>query len=195
VQAPCFRGRKALPRRVEGVDELLADAHLAEPPVQLLDVDPVALVILRRDPEGVRLDPQVRVLGDHDHGNVPFPRARGEGDTEDLVVPGPAFQFRRKQGRPLASERHAQDPSVLQRDSLPEVAGGAQAVDVLGHRPGVAPEHVQVFFEMIELLDHRDRDDHPVVFEMEQRVGVVQQDVRVEHEVFDHGVGTPIGSP
>jgi hypothetical protein len=52
-------------------------------------------------------------------------------------------------------------------------------------RARVSPEVIGAGLELVELLDDVERDDHLVVGEHEQRVGIVQHDVGVEHEVLD----------
>ena len=64
------------------------------------------------------------------------------------------------------------------------------AIEVADHRPGVAAQVVGAGLELVQLLDHVERDDHLVVREQEDRVGVVQQDVGVEHEGLHAGVAS-----
>ena len=52
---------------------------------------------------------------------------------------------------------------------------------------GVAAGVVVVLLEVVQLLDDRERDDDLVLLEQEDRVGVVQQHVRVEDEVLRRG--------
>ena len=59
----------------------------------------------------------------------------------------------------------------------------AQPVEVADDRARVAAEVVGAGLELVQLLDDVERDDHLVVREHEQRVGVVQQDVGVDDEV------------
>ena len=64
----------------------------------------------------------------------------------------------------------------------------AKPVEVADDRPGVAAEVVGAGLELVEFLDDVERDDHLVVGEQEQRVGVVQQDVGVDDEGLDVAV-------
>ena len=52
--------------------------------------------------------------------------------------------------------------------------------------PRVAPALVRLALELIDLLDHVDRDDQVVVLELVDRVRVVEKDVRVEDVVLLH---------
>jgi len=61
----------------------------------------------------------------------------------------------------------------------------AQAVEVPDALARVAPDVVVVPLELVEFLDHREGDDDVVLLEDEERVGVVQEHVRVENEVLD----------
>jgi hypothetical protein len=66
-----------------------------------------------------------------------------------------------------------------------ELALGPESVEVADDPARVAPDVVVPALHRVELFDDRVGDDDVVVLEDEQRVGVVQQHVRVEHEVLD----------
>jgi hypothetical protein len=68
------------------------------------------------------------------------------------------------------------------RDAVGEPADAAQAVEVADALAGVAPEVVVLALHLVELFDHREGDDDVVLFEDEEGVGVVEQDVGVDHE-------------
>ena len=180
------RRRSAFPGGVEGIDPALLDHDLAVSLVELLDLHPVALVVLRPEAEGVRLDPEVGVLGHQDHRDLLLPHPDPERHGEDLVVLPVPEELRRQQSRPLAVEGHPEQPSLPEGDAVRETSLLPLPVDEFRCRPGVAPEHVQVLLEAVELLDDGDGNDDPVVLKFEQGVGIVQQDVRVQHEIFDH---------
>ena len=55
-------------------------------------------------------------------------------------------------------------------------------------RSRVAPQFIAPGFEFVELFDDVERDDHLIVREHEQRIGVVQQDIGVENEMLDVAV-------
>jgi len=55
------------------------------------------------------------------------------------------------------------------------------------HGAGVAAEVIVAGFERVELFDHIEWDDDVVVLEQEDCVGIVEQDVGIEHEVFHGG--------
>ena len=47
-------------------------------------------------------------------------------------------------------------------------------------------DDVQLLLEGVDLLDDRDRDVDVVLLELEDRLGIVQQDIRIEDEVLEH---------
>ena len=58
------------------------------------------------------------------------------------------------------------------------------------HLTGVAPALRGLLLELIDLLDHEDRDDDLVVGEGEDGARIVNENVRVENEVFHWNRGT-----
>ncbi len=195
VQTPRAGRGDALARGVEGVDPHLVDRGLPVALVELLDVHAVALVVLGPQAQGVRLDPQVRVLGHDHHGGVPVPHLFAERHREDLVVLPVSLELGRQEVRPFAVEGDAEHPAAVEGHPFRKAPLAPQPVDELRHRPGVAPEHVQVLLEAVEFLDHGDGDDDPVVAEFEKGGGIVQQDVGVQHEVFDHPSSGKLAGP
>ena len=59
-------------------------------------------------------------------------------------------------------------------------------VQVAGNLARVSAELRQVALELIDLLDHVDRDHHLVVVEVKEGPRVVQEHVGVEDEVLAH---------
>ena len=53
-------------------------------------------------------------------------------------------------------------------------------------RSAISASFRPLAFELIDLLDHVDGDDQVVVFELEDRLRVVDEDVRVEDVVLLH---------
>jgi len=81
--------------------------------------------------------------------------------------------------------RHADHASLLvPADALEEVPEAPQLVERADDLARVAARLVVVLLELVQLLDHRERDDDLVLLELEDRLRVVQQHVRVEHEML-----------
>ena len=56
------------------------------------------------------------------------------------------------------------------------------------HGSRISPQVIGAGFEFVEFFDDIEGNDHLVLFEHEQRVGIVQQDVGVENEMLDVAV-------
>ncbi len=70
--------------------------------------------------------------------------------------------------------------------ALPELPLDAELVEVARDLAGVAAQRREVALEVVDLLDHVDRDDDVVVVEPEDAARIVEQDVGVEDEVLFH---------
>ena len=88
---------------------------------------------------------------------------------------------------PLGRDGDAEHAARVERDALGERAAPlAKLVEQARDRAGVAAPLRALALELIDLLDHVDRDDDVVVLEPEDGVGVVKQDVGVEDVVLLH---------
>jgi hypothetical protein len=169
----------------EQVDVGARHLELAGAAVELLDVDALREVVLRRQAERVGADAQVHVLGDEDRRHAPRAVADVERHGEDVVV----GDLARAQGlgQLAARERDGDAAARGQAHAIVEVALLAQGVEQAGDGAGVATALVQLLLEGVDLLDDRDRDVDVVLLELEERLGIVQQDIRIEDEVLEHG--------
>ncbi len=135
----------------EAPERVLVDVHLAPAGVELLDGgDLVGLVVLGVDPEGVRLDPHVHVLGD-ERDRLPLLEEL-VGDREDPVVGRVALE-----PRLYEDERLEIDPEraalVVDLDARPEPAAAlARPVEDPYHLARVPSELVVLRLELVELL-------------------------------------------
>ena len=86
--------------------------------------------------------------------------AAGDADRAALLVP-----------------HHALEQRALRPETVERARDGA----------GVAARFVVVLLEGVELLDHREGNDHLVLGELEDRLRVVEEHVRVEDEVLAAG--------
>src|SRR4030067_254474 len=96
----------AFPARVARVDPSLLALPLAESLVELLDLHPATLVVLRAQAQGVGLDPKVGVLGNDHHGEVLLPGTDAERNGEDVVVLLAPVELGREEGSPPSAEPH-----------------------------------------------------------------------------------------
>ena len=169
---------------VERVDVGARDGQLGHPRVELVDVDALGLEVHRRQPQRVGADAQVDVLGDEDGRLVLVRVAHVQRDHQDQVVGDLALAQRRRH-----RTRRRGDPHLAaafgQRDAVGQTpAVRAQAVEHPRHLARVPPELGRLLLEGVDLLEDEDRDDDFVVRELEDRAGIVKQNVRVENEMF-----------
>ena len=71
------------------------------------------------------------------------------------------------------------------RPNLPEGVACPPGVPIAWspvHLSSASAQLGQVLLELIDLLDHVDRDDDRVLLEPEERLRIVEQDVGVQHE-------------
>jgi hypothetical protein len=173
---------------VEGVDQVLVGAQLGPSPVERLDVHFGVLKILGLDPQGIGLDAGVDVLADEAH--VVALLLQHDGRAQDAVVGLVRIQGR-GQGA-VHRQLHPQAPAVGHLDALAQVPVLAQLVQVPRHGAGVAPALVHELLQVVQLLDHHQGDDHQVGLEQEERIGVVDQHIGVQHEALVRH-GAPYG--
>jgi hypothetical protein len=162
-----------------------------KPRVQPLRVDLLILEVLGLDAQRVGLDARRQVLGDEHRPLallVQVPR-----DRDDAVV-GHLFARSRAGGLAVTSmrivpvchpgPRDAPGPTrglpLAPADAVVRRPMRAQAVQVADALARVPPEVILLALHLVQFFDDRKRDDDVVLFEHEERVRVVEQDVRVE---------------
>src|SRR5207248_106715 len=176
-------GWRQLAAGVEVVDVALCNLQLAHPHVDLGVLDLVVLVVLGYQPQRVRTDAKVDVLGDEYAAQVRLALLHVDGQGEDAVVGDVlVHQLARK----LAlGEEHAQRPAVLQRNALGQAAVLlAKGVEIARDLPRVAAQLGEIALELVDLPEEVDGDDDVVVFELEEGPRIVEQDVGVEDVVL-----------
>ncbi len=152
----------------------------AQTGVQLVEIGLLALEVLHLDAQGVRLEAGVDVLGDEDHPLALAEQAEGGGN--DAVVRDVEVDAGAAALLPLHGDQHR--AAVRGGHAPAQAALAAQTVQGADHPAGVAAEFVVVLLELVQLLDHRHRQDHGVVGEAGDGVAVVQEHVGVEDEEF-----------
>ena len=137
-------------------------------------------------PEGVGPDAQVRVHRDEDgHATgvvlADVERRLQDGLVHRRVIDGAG------QREPLAGHGDAEHAAGVERDPLRERPSAlAELVEQSRDRPGVAPALGAFALELVDLLDHVDRDDDVVVLEAENGLRIVKEDVGIEDVVLLH---------
>ena len=63
-----------------------------------------------------------------------------------------------------------------------------QSVEMSNHRAGITPQVVVGAFEFVQLFDDVERNDHFVVGEQKNGVGIVQKNVGIDDECLDVAV-------
>ena len=169
-----------LPLVVELVDDLARHLHDDVAGVQEIRGDVVVLEVLGGNPERVALHARVDVLRDEDRALAALMQLLR--DREDAVVG--LVEVEREVAASVAARDADRSALVVPHDALEERALRAQPVERARDLTGVPPAFVVVLLERVELLDHREGNDHLVLGELEDRVRVVEEHVRVEHEVL-----------
>ena len=169
----------------------LCDGVLTAAGVEVGEGDLLFLEILGLYAQGVGFDPGVEILADEDD---PLSLGLGlllflhqlEGGQDDLVVghrlreaPEAAVVLREEDLEGAASgEVHA--AGELSRPPVP--------VQFPGGFPGASGPLIPVVLEMVQLLDDLDGEDDTVVGELVNGVGIVDEDVGVQDEVFSRHI-------
>ena len=103
-----------------------------------------------------------------------------ERDGKDAII---SLVFTQLAGQSLHLllfvEEDAQLTARFQFHAFDQLGLGAEPVHDTREVASVAAGLTELFLEAVDLLDYRHRDDKIVVFEAEQRLRVVQQDVGV----------------
>ena len=179
-----------LPMHAEVGEAPGRDGGLEVACVEVLEVDLVRLVVLRVEPVHVGLEAKVDVLGDEDGGAAALGVADGDGEGEDAGIDVAGV----RRGGPGAGrgflEDDAEDAAVGEHDAFGEGTLAAEGVEAPGNGPRVLAALAGLALELVDLLDDLDGDEDVVVLEVEQGVGVVEEDVGVEDVVLGRvGVG------
>ena len=144
-------------------------------------------VVFGVDAEGIGLEPQVDALGDDDRRRVGVVFVEVNGQVEDPVVnAGVELQPGIGQHVLAFAGKDAQQAAVVEADAFAELGILPVHIELLDDRPGIVAELCDVSLESVQLLDHLERNDNGVIGKDVDRVGIVQQDVGVENEIFSH---------
>ncbi len=179
MERPVLGGHQ--PAVVEQVQGLGIHVPLGGAGVELVQLHLVRGVVLGQQADGIGLDAQVRVLGDQDHLLLArFEQLPGAG--QDLVVRLVLVQGEEADLVLVAGDVHLQGSAPVHHHAVAEAAPGPELVHLARDAPGVPPDFRLVLLEVVHLLDHDDRNHDVVLLEMEDRLGIVEQYVGVEHE-------------
>ena len=86
---------------------------------------------------------------------------------------------------PFFSWKNDPQPSAVgERHTFAEMALAAQAVQHPRNRAGVLAQFARLALEAVDFLNHLNGDEHMVFLEVEDGVGVVEEDVGVEDVVL-----------
>ena len=83
-------------------------------------------------------------------------------------------------------KQDAELAAIGQRHPLVKLSGAAKTVQHPRDGSGILPELVGFAFEPVDFFDDLDGQENLVILELEEGVGVVEQDVCVEDVVFLH---------
>ena len=112
--------------------------------------------------------------------------ALGDRGHHDRVVHRRVVELRARED--VLRDGDAEHAADLELEALLERAAGllTELVEDARQRARVAPHLAHLSLELVDLLDHVDRDHDVVVLELVDRLRVVEENVRVEHEDFLH---------
>ena len=149
--------------------------------------DTVVLVILGQQPERVGLDAQVDVLADQDGLALGLGLLDAEGQRKDAVIHRVRVEDRvAVPGGGALLEDDAEVPAVGQDDAFAQPARAAEAVQHAGDGAGILAEFGGLPLKAVNFLDDLDRQEDIVVLELEQRIGVMEQDIGVKDVILFH---------
>ena len=161
--------------------------ELKDARVEIGDVDPIALVVFGRKAERVGLDAEVDVLRDQNGGQLRRAALHAQREGDDPAVHAGAAG---NGGLAVAElglgliEDDAKPATVGQSNTFTQAAVLAKTVEHARDGPCILTELAGFAFEAIDLFNDFNGDEDEVLFEAEDGVGIVEEDVGVENVVF-----------
>ncbi|MCY1298313.1 hypothetical protein D9M70_477960 [compost metagenome] len=174
-----LHGADAVPERaVEGVVAVGQQRDVVD---QL-----VGVVVLGLDAAGARLQAHVDVLGHQDHGVTGLAGLQLDQLVDDLVV----VEVFRQPGDRLGALAHEDRQEAAaaagvarDRHAVLDLVGRCAAEDLVDQADGLPAfgrDALLAALQLVQLLQHRHRDGDVVLLEVEQGVGIVDQNVGIE---------------
>jgi hypothetical protein len=137
-------------------------------------LDRLVLVTLGDESQRVGANPEIHVHRDEDRRSIRRAIANLDRALQDRVIPRSWIQRNLELG-PAIRHEHPQ------RAAVPDLHAARQrsvfvalGVEYTRNRARVAAAFVRIALELIDLLDHVDRQDQIVVLELEDRVRIVE---------------------
>ena len=149
--------------------------------------DAVVLVILGQQPERVGLDAQVDVFAHQDGLALGLGLLDAEGQRQDAVIH--RVRVENSVAVPGGSgplKYDAEVPAVGQRNAFAQPARAAKAVQHAGDRPGVLAQFGGLALEAVNFLDDLNGQEDVVILELEQGIGVMEQDIGIKNVILLH---------
>jgi hypothetical protein len=173
-------GKGDLPLFEQTVDGGAVDRRLDEAGGELVDLDGVRPIVLDVDTELCTLDAEGGVL--RDEHRIAAVVVEVETGGEQPIVGGRRVEDLRKPIGDDAVELDAEGAAPRERHSLPEtsVGGCAELFEEPDRGAGVRPDLVHPSLLPVQLLDHHEWEHDVVLIESNRRVGIGEQDTRVE---------------
>ena len=164
--------------------------HRGSAAIEFFHFHHVGGVVLRQQTCRIGLDAQIRVLRDQD--DLFFPGLQQRlGAGQNVVVRVMLVETGNAKVQRVHGHIHLHGAAAIHFYAHAQAALLPQVVQLSRYSARVAADFGLVLLEMIYLLDYHDGDHHIVFLEMENCVGVVQQNVGVENEDFLAGCGQP----
>jgi prolyl oligopeptidase len=138
-------------------------------------------VVLSLDTNRIGFDAQVRVLTDQ-YDFLFACVQQFAGASQNLIIRLVLIGAEDPQIQVVRGHIDLERAAVLQGDALVQTTLGAQSIQQAGHGARIATNLRLILFEMVHFLNHDDGNHHIVFLEMEDGIGIVEQDIRVQNE-------------
>ena len=174
-------GARQLSFLIERIDDFGAHLHGAIAGVQPVSIHAVCFKVLSINTQRIALHARVDVLGDEDGAQPLTIQLSGNAENQIVIL----VQLQRTFVLHRLHARYANDAALfVPDDAFKQMADAAQFVQAANHLARVAASFIIVLLERVQLLDHRERNDHLVLLKLEDRLRIVQQHVRVKDEIL-----------
>jgi hypothetical protein len=138
-------------------------------------------------PERVGLDAQVDVFADQDGLAFGLRLLDAKGQGQNAVVHRVRAEHRMAvPGGGALLKDDTEVSAVGEGNALAQPARTPKAVQQAGDRPGILAQFGGLALEVVNLLDDLDRQEDVVILELEQRIGVVEQDNGIKNVILLH---------
>ena len=149
--------------------------------MQPVSIHAVCFKVLSINTQRIALDARVDVLGNENGAQSLTIQLCGNAENQIVIL----VQLQRTFVLHRLHARYANDAALfVPDDAFEQMADAAQFVQAANDLTRVAASFIIVLLEGVQLLNHRERNHHLVLFKLEDRLRIVQQHIRVKHEIL-----------